>query len=221
MTTTQVRADGHAGPDPQPSAPRARSAWLRELTTIGARSILTVLGTLALLATAPMAVGMTSTTVMSNSMAPSLHAGDVVLVRPSDGSAVHAGQVLLVHDPDSPGRLRLHRLVGEERGRLALRGDANAQTDPSLVPASSVVGVGVLRVPAIGLLPFWIRSGAVPLVMTAGAGLVVTAALAGMPLTTSRRGVDPPRGQRRRGSPAGTSLSRPSCRRRPARRSCG
>jgi signal peptidase I len=147
-----------------------------------------VLGTLLLLVAVsvlPRVAGWQTTVVMSGSMAPTLHPGDVVVVRPVDGAALTPGRVVLVDDPDVPGRLRMHRVAAVEHGELRLRGDANPQDDGTLVAPSAVHGVGTLRLPGLGLPVVWAAEGRTgPLVLT---GLGV-AALVGLALL--HRGAD-------------------------------
>ena len=131
--------------------------WLRSFGAASAQVVLTIAVLLGLLATAPVAFGQISTTVMSDSMEPGLHAGDVVVLRPVTSNRVRIGQVVLVDDPDYPGRLRLHRLFDVRHGSLVLKGDANATPDSSSVSASKLHGVGWLRVPWIGLPVLWMR----------------------------------------------------------------
>jgi hypothetical protein len=89
-------------------------------------------------------------------MRPALQPGDVVVTRPVPPDRLRPGQVLLVGDPDRPGRLRLHRLIRfDDDGRLVLRGDANPSSDSSPIAPTAVHGVGVLRVPEIGLPMLW------------------------------------------------------------------
>ena len=154
-----------------------RAGWLALSVTVLARTVLvTVLG-LVLWSLAPAALGWESTVVSSGSMTPALRTGDVAVVRPVDGAAVRPGQVLLVDDPDRPGGLRLHRLVAVEDGGLRLQGDANAAADTALVDPAAVHGVGVLRIPAVGLPVVWAGERDWPaLVLTAAGALAVLAA---------------------------------------------
>lgn len=147
------------------------------LVVLACRMLLASVAALALIAVGPVLAGMTSTAVMSDSMAPGIVTGDVVVVRPADARAARVGQVLLVDDPDSPGRLRLHRLVEHRDGRLVLRGDANAQPDSATVAPGAVRGIAFLRVPWIGLPAVWARTGRV-LPVLVGAGALGAAAAA-------------------------------------------
>jgi signal peptidase I len=131
--------------------------WLRMLAATGAQVVLTVAVLLGLLATVPVLFGQISTTVMSDSMAPGLQAGDVVILKPVKSNHVKIGQVVLVDDPDHHGRLRLHRLLDVQHGDLVLKGDANRTPDSDFISAQNLHGVGWLRVPLIGLPVLWMR----------------------------------------------------------------
>jgi signal peptidase I len=140
-----------------------------------------VLGTLALLllaSVAPTVVGWETTVVLSGSMEPGVSPGDVAVVRPVDPAELTVGQVLLVDDPSAPGRLRLHRLVAVGDAGLQLKGDANATADPQLVAPSAVHGVGVLRLPALGLPAYWVAERALLPLAAGAAALALLLALA-------------------------------------------
>lgn len=164
------------GPRPTRVLPVA-VAWSILVASVAARVALAVLVGLALWAVVPTVLGQTATVVMSDSMAPGLRSGDVVIAHPSSSSEVRFGQVLLVTDPDRPERLRLHRLIGKRDGELILRGDANPAADTSPVHPSAVRAVGVLRVPIIGLPLLWMRTGQPLLVAAALLALVLLVAV--------------------------------------------
>jgi len=104
--------------------------------------------------------GWTATTVMSDSMAPAVRAGDIVVTMPLTDPAISLGHVILVDDPDHEGRLRLHRLVDVTAdGQFTTQGDANASADSSPVKPEDVRGLAVIRVPSLGLPFVWAREG--------------------------------------------------------------
>ncbi|MDQ1135578.1 signal peptidase [Microbacterium sp. SORGH_AS 1204] len=150
-----------------------------------ARACVTLVAALTFWAAAPVAVGWVPTTVMTASMAPAIEVGDVVVARPVDRDALVPGRVALATDPDWPDRLRLHRVTGfDGDGSLVTKGDANTAPDSSPVHPDAVRGVGVLRVPFVGLPIVWLRSGdAVPLTLSV-VGFAACLALA------LRRGID-------------------------------
>jgi len=177
----------------------------------------TLLGTLLLLllaSVAPALAGWETTVVMSGSMAPTISPGDVAVVRPVDTADLRPGQLLLVDDPDTPGRLRLHRLVAVQAGGLQLKGDANPTADPALVAPGAVHGVGALRLPDLGLPVVWAAEGRwQPLAVTGAVlALVVAAAGAHRADDDEDRSDAPVPGSRRarrptgRGTPAATVL---------------
>jgi signal peptidase I len=142
------------------------------------RLVITVLARIALFVVAgcmfwsaiPTLWGWTTTTVMSDSMAPSVRAGDVVVAMPHSDPAALVGRVILFDDPDHPGVLRLHRLVAPgSDGMLVTRGDANATADSSPVATADVRGVAVMRTPALGMPYVWAREGRWELILAAAA----------------------------------------------------
>ena len=154
---------------------RGRTALV--LSTV-ARALLGTLALLLLASVAPTVAGWETTVVMSGSMAPEVSPGDVAVVRPVGAGELTVGQVLLVDDPSSPGRLLLHRLVAVEDGGLRLRGDANRTADPQLVLPGAVHGVGVMRLPALGLPAYWAAERRLLPLAAGGAALTLLLALA-------------------------------------------
>ena len=150
-----------------------RRAWAALIGAALARAILLAAASLLIWGAVPALWGWLPTTVSSDSMAPGIRAGDVVISMPVDANDLHLGQVLLVADPDHEGRQRLHRLVGTTAsGELVLRGDANQQDDSTPVQPADVSGVGVLRVPWVGLPGLWLREGDVVPIAVAATGLL-------------------------------------------------
>jgi len=157
-----------------------RSGWPALIISSLARAALAVLTGLLFWSVAPVVTGWHPTVVLSGSMAPALHPGDVVITRAVPAAKLQPGQVVLVDDPDHPGRLRLHRLVGfDPQGRLILHGDANRSSDSDAIALSAVRGVGVLRVPLIGTPLYWWRSQQYLPVALTGAAVVLLSLLAG------------------------------------------
>ena len=90
--------------------------------------------------------------VVGESMHPTLHAGDLALVRTSARARV--GDIVLVREA---GRSAvLHRVAAEGgNGSLVLRGDANPIADLEPAPSSAVAGIVWRVVPVGGLLERW------------------------------------------------------------------
>ncbi|MBD8704663.1 signal peptidase I [Frigoribacterium sp. CFBP 13712] len=152
--------------------------WSRIVAATLARGIIATLLGLAFWAAAPAVVGWQPTTVMTGSMMPRVAVGDVVISRPIDSARLDAGQVLLFDDPDHEGALRLHRVDSTAPdGTLITKGDANAAADSSSVPRDDVHGIGVLRVPLIGMPIVWLHDGDAAHLVLAGLAFVVLIAV--------------------------------------------
>src|SRR5205823_9727864 len=78
----------------------------------------------------PKALGWRATVVVSGSMEPAVHVGDVLLFDHEDPATLKAGRIILFDDPSRPGQLISHRLYGPgPHGTLITKGDANPSTD--------------------------------------------------------------------------------------------
>jgi signal peptidase I len=208
-----MTATTHPAP-PATAAPALPPSWRATGAALAvsclARAVLGTLALLLLVSVAPVLLGWQTTVVLSGSMEPGVQPGDVAVVRPVDPARLHVGDVLLVDDPDLPGRLRLHRLAAVEDGGLRLKGDANPTADPTLVAPSAVHGVGVLRLPDLGLPVLWLDEGRYAAVAGAVAGLAGLLALALLHRGAPADGDDvPPPDRRRDRAPGRRSARRP------------
>lgn len=96
--------------------------------------------------------------VRSGSMAPTIEAGDVVLVSGTPPSEIRAGDVISYRTErttaDGRAGVVTHRVVGVEDGgdggSFRTKGDANDRTDPGRVPASAVIGRVTFAIPLVG-----------------------------------------------------------------------
>ena len=96
--------------------------------------------------------------VLSDSMSPTIHAGDVVFVADRPTAEISEGDVVTFSDAEIAGSsgtsLVTHRVVEvtREDGKRAFRtkGDANEEADNGLVSASDIVGVVTFSIPYIG-----------------------------------------------------------------------
>lgn len=149
------------------------------VVALGARVLALLALCLLAWAAVPKLVGWVPTTVASGSMEPRIMTGDVVVSMPIDGADAAAGQVVLVDGPGEDDALLLHRVVEREAEGLRLKGDANRQPDRRLVQDDAVRGVGVLRVPYIGLPVVWANEGAWgPLALSAAFAAAILGAIA-------------------------------------------
>ncbi|MFB9892253.1 signal peptidase I [Planobispora takensis] len=171
------------------------AAW--PAAALAVRTVRGVIVILMLASLVPMLFGWHSQVILSGSMTPKLHPGDVVLVQPADASAVRPGQIVLVDDPARPGTTLIHRVVAlEPGGSLTTKGDANPGPDSTPVPASSVIGLPRLLIPYVGLPSLWLHEGALGKLALAA---LLALALASLPTPAddSRPGAFS-RGRRRR-----------------------
>lgn len=130
---------------------------LRGWAHTAATTWLLFVGALAAWSVAPIAVGWHPVVVVSGSMEPHVHPGDVVLVD-SRIRAPRPGQVVLVRDPETSTGSKLHRVVRfDAEGRLVTKGDANPTEDTTPVDPSDVEGVARVLVPGAGRLSMLTR----------------------------------------------------------------
>ncbi len=189
-------------------------AWRTVARVALSRALLGVVLGLMIWALLPVAIGWTPRVIMSGSMEPRIHTGDVVVTRTISPAQISEGQVLTTEDPDKPGKTRTHRFVEwDEQGRLVTQGDANPEPDSTHVTPEAVLGVGVIRVPYVGLPQHWIaerRAGALGLTLAALSGLVLAA--------WAPRGPGSPGGGDNRGGGTGREGESQRRARRPGRR---
>ena len=85
--------------------------------------------------------------VMSESMAPTMQAGDLIFVDPH-AESVSVYEIVTYTDPRGPVT---HRVVSQaQNGALTVKGDANAQPDPAAIDRKHVVGPVRLILPHAG-----------------------------------------------------------------------
>lgn len=172
----------------------AVAAFLLVLTVVGVAAVPQVIG----------AKG--SYVVLSSSMSPTIDAGDVVVVRDADPSAIETGDVITYRSPTDADRRVTHRVVAVQSwdGGPAFRtkGDANEEADAALVPAENVVGVVWFHIPLVGyLLQFASSTVGIALLVVVPAVLLVVTELrdlyrAATTVTDEERATETPPGQR-------------------------
>lgn len=175
-----------------------RATWIRFVAVILARGVLATIFGAAFWAVAPMALGWHTTTVMTGSMEPALHPGDIVVSKTITTKELRKGQVLLFSDPDHVGTLRLHRFDSlNADGSLTTKGDANPVADSTHISRSDVLGVGYFRIPGLGTPIIWAEEHQVGPLVAVGFGAVVLSALAVTPASSPSEGSTFPRGRHR------------------------
>jgi signal peptidase len=141
---------------------------------------LALLLTLAAVLTLPELFGYHLLAVQTDSMNPTIHAGDLVIGRPPAGQRIDAGTVITFHN--STGQLVTHRVIRVEGSGSELayytQGDASDLADDHPVGHGEIVALYSLRVPHAGLLVAFARSwfGLVVLVILPGTILIVSEA---------------------------------------------
>lgn len=102
----------------------------------------------------PNAIGMRSFTVMSGSMEPTIHVGDVVIDRKISPLSARPGDVVTFSDPTGRKRLITHRIrslhVHGNTVQVVTKGDANNAVERWSVPANGRIGRVELRVWKLG-----------------------------------------------------------------------
>jgi len=136
--------------------------------------------TLTITVLVPLAAGWTTATVMSNSMGPTVAAGDVVAFSAYDGSPLSQGTIILFDDPTRENSSLMHRVVGlNPDGTYETKGDANQGPDSTHVPVESIVAVARMISPYAGLPHFWLNTGqyvwlAAWILLTAAAAMLMS-----------------------------------------------
>ncbi len=140
-----------------------------------------VLGVVCLLV--PKILGAVPLAILSGSMAPTMPAGALAVVRPVDVTHVRIGDVLTYQaEPDDP-TLVTHRVIAVSRDAdggvsLILKGDANDAPDDRPVRPEQVQGSVVYAVPYFGRLANRLNVGAgATYTHWAGCALIVVGAL--------------------------------------------
>jgi signal peptidase I, archaeal type len=131
--------------------------------TLGARSVvhglvlaLTIASvSVAILVRAMPLTGRQTLVVAGPSMAPALPVGTAIVVEPVDPATLAVGDVVSLRG--GPARAifthRIIRLVPRDGGLwLETKGDANPTADPSILPASDVMGRVAIAIPYVGYL---------------------------------------------------------------------
>lgn len=111
----------------------------------------------------PSVGGMTPMIVLTDSMYPFIHSGDLIFCRNVSPEEVQEGDVISFFDPAGNGvSVVTHRVlkVTQLNGELAwqTKGDANNVEDMDLVPAGNLVGVYQRRLPGAGSVAMFMQT---------------------------------------------------------------
>ncbi|HEY3363726.1 MAG TPA: signal peptidase I [Symbiobacteriaceae bacterium] len=104
-------------------------------------------------------------TVLSGSMEPTIHTGDVIIVKPLKNPAeeVKDGDIITFRTSEQANMLITHRvqgtvMVNKKPSAFATKGDANQSPDLAVVLPGQIVGRYQWRVPYFGYVSTFIRT---------------------------------------------------------------
>lgn len=125
-------------------------------------AVMGLFGGLFLAVTVPYAFGSRSLTVLSGSMEPAVHVGDVVVVEQVPPLDVRVGDIVTFRDPTDASRLITHRVreihVEGRDVAFVTKGDANTSVERWSTDRDGTIGRVRFHVWRLGYLMFWIRS---------------------------------------------------------------
>jgi signal peptidase len=139
-----------------PAEARGRAAIFRAAVRFAMHFVSGFTAVLALALIVPSFFGYGSLTVLSGSMMPTLHVGDVVIEHKVSPLSVRVGDIVTFRVPEHQSRLYTHRVVSMEADgadvSFVTKGDANTGVERWTVPTSGTIGCVELRIPYLGYL---------------------------------------------------------------------
>jgi signal peptidase I len=138
--------------------------------------------------------GRTTLAVAGGSMEPAIHLGSAIVVEPVDPRSLAVGDIVSLRS--GPGRAifshRIIRVVARDGSVwIETKGDANATADPSLTPASQVIGRASATIPGAGYLIALLSSlHGIVFVVSLGLVLMLAASLVEGAVPVRRRDLD-------------------------------
>ncbi len=139
------------------SGARVARRWVTYLAVLLATAfVYFTLATAFVSRVVPLMAGWDTSTIMSGSMSPTIHPGDVLAYAPYRGTALVEGTIIVFEDPGRPDVLVAHRVFGVNTdGTYVTKGDANPLPDSTPVPSDHIRGVARLVSPLAGLPFYW------------------------------------------------------------------
>ena len=141
----EVPAEANLALEPEPQTQRLADPR-RVAALMGSVLRWTVLGAalgLVIALAGAKAFGYESMTVMSGSMEPRIHTGDVVVAKPISPLDARVGDVISFQEPHGKGRLITHRVrsmrVQAHKVRFVTKGDANNTTERWQIPGNGKI----------------------------------------------------------------------------------
>jgi signal peptidase I len=172
-TVAPVAPVASVAPVATPVTVRSRRAWLTVLRSAWAFAGSGILGiAVGVVAAFALSIplGYRSLTVLSGSMEPAIHVGDVVMERSLPPAEVRVGDVVTFRDPDDPSTLVTHRVrsvrIHDGQVDVVTKGDANNTVERWTIPVDGRLGVVRARIPRVGFLVVWAsgRTGRIALI---------------------------------------------------------
>lgn len=172
-----------------PSRPRIASS--RALPVVGRLTDIAIALLLGAVLAGGWLAGWRAEILTTASMGTAAPVGTLVLSRPLGAGSVRVGDLVVFHPPGQPHTTFVHRVVGVRLSGpdrlLETRGDLSGAVDPWTLPARSIIGRAVVRLPAVGwllrMLP-WLVAGTVSvLIFTMGMGVEARRAIRILGLT--------------------------------------
>jgi len=118
--------------------------------------------------------GWSTHTVLSSSMSPALHRGDVIMIQPVAHETIKAGDIITYGSP-LDGKLVTHRVIEIEENSLYFKtqGDANEDPDPYFVPCQNIAGKVRFHIPLLGYMTHFVKTPLGFILMLGIPGLIV------------------------------------------------
>ena len=140
--------------------PRPVRGGLRFARSLAISFVLAIVTALLVGLTIPALFGFHNFTVMSGSMEPTIHTGDVVVDQQISPLDARIGDIVTFRDPQNHSKLITHRVRRiEVRGGVvsfATKGDASNTVQRWSVPATGHIGRVVLHLWKLGYLLWWV-----------------------------------------------------------------
>jgi signal peptidase len=141
--------------------PRIRFVGARIVSTAVLWTIGGVLFGICMAVTVPFFFGIKSLTVLSGSMEPVIHVGDIVVVRQISPLDARVGDVVTFRDPTDRDKLITHRVrkmsVADGAVSFETKGDANTSVERWKIGTDGTIGLVVYRVPKLGYALYYVH----------------------------------------------------------------
>jgi signal peptidase I len=141
--------------------PRTRFLGARIVSAVVLWTIGGVLFGVCMAVTIPFFFGIKSLTVLSGSMEPTIHVGDIVVVRQISPLDARVGDVVTFRDPAARDKLITHRVramsVAGGVVSFETKGDANTSVERWTIGTDGTIGLVMYRVPKLGYILFYVH----------------------------------------------------------------